>query len=74
MGKFAVVSTILLMLGSATRAQDPVPQLPTGQDPGRRVFRSEASVVALNVTVTATTLITGFPAALGMAALETVLA
>jgi Ca-activated chloride channel family protein len=51
-GKFAVVSTILLMLGSATRAQDPVPQLPTGQDPGRRVFRSEASVVALNVTVT----------------------
>lgn len=52
MGKFAVVSTILLTLGSATRAQDPVSRLQSGQAPGDRVFRSTASVVALNVTVT----------------------
>ena len=63
MGKFAVVSAVLLTLGSAIGAQAPVPQLPSAQDRGRHVFRSTASVVALNVTVTdGDKLITGLDA------------
>ena len=52
MGKFALVCTVLVTLGSAPRAQHPVPPLPAGQEPGRPVFRSTTSVVSLNVTVT----------------------
>lgn len=51
-GKFALISAVLLTLASATRAQDPVSQLPPLQDPSDRVFRTMTSVVALNVTVT----------------------
>ena len=63
MGKWAVVPAAL-MFAAVTHAQAPVPQLPDAQDPHRRVYRSSASMVALNVTVTdGRKLVTGLGAA-----------
>ena len=52
MGKLAVVAAVSIALAGVTHAQNPVPQLPQAPEAERRVFRSSASVVALNVTVT----------------------
>jgi Ca-activated chloride channel homolog len=53
-GKFAGIAALMLVLAALTQAQSLVPPLPQAQapQPERRVFRSAASMVALNVTVT----------------------
>lgn len=54
MGKLAILSTAVLALTAVTYGQAPVQQIPPaeGQAPERKVFRTSASMVALNVTVT----------------------
>lgn len=48
-----MLSAAVLALTAVTHGQAPVPQLPQSQQqPERKVFRSTASMVALNVTVT----------------------
>jgi Ca-activated chloride channel family protein len=49
---FAILPAALLVLAVLTRAQEPVPPLPPLQKQAPRVFRTSASMVALNVTVT----------------------
>jgi len=49
---FAVVPSALLGLAVMSHAQEPVQPLPAVQKPAPTVFRSSASMVALNVTVT----------------------
>jgi Ca-activated chloride channel family protein len=50
--KVGLTAVALLALAVVGHAQDPVPQLPRVDGAGRHVFRSTASMVALNVTVT----------------------
>ena len=52
MGKFAITAAALVTIAAVVHGQDPVPQLPGAQHPERSLFRSSASMVALNVTVT----------------------
>jgi Ca-activated chloride channel homolog len=52
--KFAGAVALSIVTAAVINAQAPVPRLPDAQDRSRRVFRSEASMVALNVTVTNT--------------------
>lgn len=54
MRKLAGAAAVLIVVATVTHAQAPVPQLPDPQDRSPRVFRSQASMVALNVTVTDT--------------------
>lgn len=52
MGNFALISVVLLTLTADTQAQDRGRPLQPSDGADRRVFRSTANVVALNVTVT----------------------
>ncbi len=54
MRKFAGATLLSIVVAAVVEAQAPVPQLPHAQDRSGRVFRSEAAMVALNVTVTNT--------------------
>lgn len=65
MGNFASLSAAILALTAVTYGQAAVPQLPPPQQqPEPKVFRSTASMVALNVTVTeGDKLVTGLHAA-----------
>lgn len=54
MRKFAGAAVLVIVAAAVIDAQAPVPQLPERHDRSGRVFRSEANMVALNVTVTNT--------------------